>query len=91
MIGFPGWLQWDGTVNMGWGCVNVRSTMGKNNDFVDPHMSEWAFMRSLIFQIDFYFTKHTGWEPVIPFEKTMRDLLDYWRNKVSRGDAFPTR
>jgi GDP-mannose 4,6-dehydratase len=37
------------------------------------------------------FKKHTGWEPVIPFEKTMQDLLDYWREKVSRGDAFPTR
>jgi GDPmannose 4,6-dehydratase len=37
------------------------------------------------------FKKHTGWEPVIPFEKTMQDLLDYWRDKVSRGDAFPTR
>ena len=37
------------------------------------------------------FKKHTGWEPVIPFEKTMQDLLDYWRERVSRGDAFPTR
>jgi len=24
----------------------------------------------------------TGWKPVIPFEKTMQDLLDYWRQKV---------
>ncbi len=23
----------------------------------------------------------TGWEPVIPFEKTLQDLLDYWRQK----------
>lgn len=37
------------------------------------------------------FKQHTGWEPVIPFEKTMLDLLNYWREKVSRGDAFPTR
>ena len=24
----------------------------------------------------------TGWEPVIPFEQTMLDLLNYWRQKV---------
>jgi len=24
----------------------------------------------------------TGWRPVIPFEQTLRDLLDYWRQRV---------
>lgn len=28
------------------------------------------------------FTNHTGWKPEIKFEKTMTDLLNYWRNKV---------
>ena len=28
------------------------------------------------------FFAHTGWAPVIPFEVTMRDLLDYWRERV---------
>ena len=28
------------------------------------------------------FSKQTGWKPTIPFEKTMQDLLDYWREKV---------
>jgi len=28
------------------------------------------------------FVKQTGWKPTIPFEKTMRDLLDYWRKKI---------
>ncbi len=28
------------------------------------------------------FNKATGWEPKIPFEKTMEDLLNYWREKV---------
>jgi GDP-mannose 4,6-dehydratase len=37
------------------------------------------------------FRKHTGWEPVIPFEKTMQDLLDYWRLKVTSGHSFLTR
>jgi GDP-4-dehydro-6-deoxy-D-mannose reductase len=25
------------------------------------------------------FRKATGWETTIPFEQTLRDLLDYWR------------
>jgi GDP-4-dehydro-6-deoxy-D-mannose reductase len=29
------------------------------------------------------FQKKTGWKPEIPFEKTMEDLLDYWREKVA--------
>jgi len=37
------------------------------------------------------FMKHTGWQPKIPFEKTMQDLLDYWRNKVKAGRCFLTR
>lgn len=28
------------------------------------------------------FKKQTGWKPEIPFEKTMRDLLTYWRERV---------
>lgn len=28
------------------------------------------------------FKMHTGWEPEIPFEQTMQDLLDYWRERV---------
>jgi GDP-mannose 4,6-dehydratase len=37
------------------------------------------------------FKKHTGWEPIIPFEKTMKDLLEYWRNQVKTGRGFLTR
>ena len=36
------------------------------------------------------FKAHTGWEPEIPYEKTMRDLLDYWRERVKKG-SFLTR
>jgi nucleoside-diphosphate-sugar epimerase len=25
------------------------------------------------------FQKVTGWRPTIPFETTLRDLLEYWR------------
>lgn len=28
------------------------------------------------------FVSKTGWKPEIPFEKTMEDLLDYWRERV---------
>jgi GDP-4-dehydro-6-deoxy-D-mannose reductase len=28
------------------------------------------------------FNAATGWKPEIPFEKTVRDLLDYWRERV---------
>jgi GDP-mannose 4,6-dehydratase len=28
------------------------------------------------------FKKETGWEPEIPFEKTLRDTLNYWRNEL---------
>ncbi|MDR1139331.1 MAG: GDP-mannose 4,6-dehydratase [Rickettsiales bacterium] len=37
------------------------------------------------------FTKHTNWKPEIPFEKTMQDLLYYWRNKIMNGKTFLTR
>ncbi|MBF0563574.1 MAG: GDP-mannose 4,6-dehydratase, partial [Alphaproteobacteria bacterium] len=37
------------------------------------------------------FKAHTGWEPEIPFEKTMVDLLDYWRQRVKLGEMFPNR
>lgn len=28
------------------------------------------------------FRRATGWKPTIPFEKTLKDLLDYWRERV---------
>lgn len=28
------------------------------------------------------FQQQTGWKPMIPFRQTMRDLLDYWRERV---------
>ena len=37
------------------------------------------------------FQKHTGWRPEIPFEKTMKDLLDYWRARVENGRNFWSR
>ncbi len=37
------------------------------------------------------FRAHTGWKPEISFEKTMQDLLDYWRDRVRSGKLFLMR
>ncbi len=37
------------------------------------------------------FKNHTGWSPEIPFEKTMQDLLNYWRDRIKAGKIFLTR
>ncbi len=37
------------------------------------------------------FKTHSGWEPMIPYEKTMEDLLNYWRDRIGRGENFLTR
>ena len=38
------------------------------------------------------FSNHTGWAPQISFEETMRDLLEYWRNRVREaGNSFLVR
>lgn len=37
------------------------------------------------------FHRHTGWKPLIPFEQTMRDLLDYWRERIAAGAMLLAR
>ena len=38
------------------------------------------------------FQDHTGWKPEISFEKTMLDLLNYWRKKIkNEGNNFLLR
>lgn len=37
------------------------------------------------------FKKHTAWEPQISFEKTMKDLLNYWRDNINNGRRFLNR
>jgi GDP-4-dehydro-6-deoxy-D-mannose reductase len=35
------------------------------------------------------FRAETGWEPRIPLETTLRDLLDYWRQRVASPQPMP--
>lgn len=37
------------------------------------------------------FKVHTGWEPEIPFETTMQDLLNYWRGRIAQVGTVLTR
>ena len=37
------------------------------------------------------FKNHTGWQPEISFEKTMDDLLEYWREKIASGKRYLAR
>jgi len=37
------------------------------------------------------FCAHTGWQPQIPFEQTMADLLQYWRQRIAGGKTFLSR
>lgn len=37
------------------------------------------------------FEAHTGWRPQIPFDTTIRDLLDYWRARLETRAGFLTR
>ena len=37
------------------------------------------------------FTNHTGFQPEIKFNKTMGDLLNYWRERVGSGRQFLAR
>lgn len=37
------------------------------------------------------FREATGWRPRIPFERTLLDILDYWRGQVRRGSVTVAR
>jgi GDP-4-dehydro-6-deoxy-D-mannose reductase len=47
----------------------------------DPTRLRPSDVRLLWANVD-KFKAATGWEPTIPFEKTMDDLLGYWRERV---------
>ena len=47
----------------------------------DPSRMRPSDVRLLWANVD-KFKKATAWEPVIPFDRTMADLLNYWRERV---------
>jgi GDP-4-dehydro-6-deoxy-D-mannose reductase len=47
----------------------------------DPSRMRPSDVRLLWANVD-KFKEATGWEPMIPFEQTMEDLLGYWRERV---------
>jgi GDP-mannose 4,6-dehydratase len=49
---------------------------------VDPKLLRPSDVTLQIPSID-KFVKATGWQPEIPFEKTLKDTLDYWREELS--------
>jgi GDP-4-dehydro-6-deoxy-D-mannose reductase len=36
------------------------------------------------------FQADTGWQPTIPFDKTLQDLLDFWRQKIRQDQGAPS-
>jgi GDP-4-dehydro-6-deoxy-D-mannose reductase len=54
----------------------------------DPSRMRPSDVRLLWANVD-KFKKATGWEPTIPFDQTMADLLGYWRERVRRLGRQP--
>ena len=50
---------------------------------VDPERVRPTELRTLIGDCS-KFVKRTGWKPEIPFDKTLRDILDYWREFIDK-------
>jgi GDP-mannose 4,6-dehydratase len=51
---------------------------------VDPRLIRPSDVTLQIPCID-KFRNETGWEPQVPLEKTLQDMLDYWRQELSRS------
>jgi GDP-4-dehydro-6-deoxy-D-mannose reductase len=54
----------------------------------DPARMRPSDVRLLWANVD-KFTLATGWRPTIPFETTLGDLLDYWRERVGKRASRP--
>lgn len=50
---------------------------------VDPHLLRPSDVTLQIPSTE-KFRGETGWKPEIPLEKTLKDILDYWRDELSR-------
>lgn len=71
-------IQWllDTLVSMSTAKVEVRQ---------DPSRMRPSDIPSLICDSTL-FQKQTAWQPIIPLEQTLSDILNYWREKISNED-----
>jgi len=70
--------------------ISISSAKNKIKIEVDPERLRPIDADLQVPNTDKFFN-HTGWKPEISFERTMSDLLDYWRDRVKKGEKFLTR
>lgn len=74
----------DATLTIGEALEKMLSFSRKKCEVkVDPHLLRPSDVTLQIPSTE-KFSKETGWKPEIPLEKTLRDILDYWRDELSR-------
>lgn len=61
--------------------INLSSAKDKIKYEVDPKRIRPTELKTFIGKFD-KFENLTGWKPEIPFEQTLKDILDYWRKRV---------
>jgi GDP-D-mannose dehydratase len=61
---------------------------GKIEIRVDPALIRPADVTRQIPCVD-KFRAATGWSPEIPYEQTLRDMLEYWRDRLRREEPAP--
>ena len=59
--------------------TDVEVTVEQDPDRMRPSDVEILLGDSSKFRAD------TGWEPEIPFDQTLRDIVDYWRERIAAG------
>lgn len=64
----------------------LSRTDGKIDVETDPALLRPTDVTLQVPSID-KFAKETGWRPEIPYEQTLGEMLDYWRERVADGTA----
>ncbi|KKK70515.1 hypothetical protein LCGC14_2923220, partial [marine sediment metagenome] len=67
--------------------LNYSSIKNKIEIEIDPKLLRPSDVTLQIPNID-KFVKETNWKAEIPFEKTLQDILDYWRNILKPISSF---
>ena len=68
--------------------VSVSTPMRSNSGLAQMATFSMVWMRPSDVEVligDYSkFHADTGWEPKIPFDQTLEDLLNYWRQRIAR-------